>query len=68
MSGIRNQPGADQQTGGSNKLLYKQAYEMLVSDRTDISSKSVGQIVSLDLIFELVEGNIPVRNRRILTI
>jgi len=58
MSGIRLQPGAPKHFGGSNRTIIKQAYEMLVSDRTDLASKPVGTLVTLDKIFELVEGNL----------
>jgi len=59
MSGIRLQPGAPKHLGGSNRTIIKQAYEMLVSDRTALASKPIGTLVTLDDIFELVEGNLP---------
>lgn len=58
MSGIRLQPGAPRHYGGSNRTIIKQAYEMLVSDRTAMADKPVGTLVTLDKIFELVEGNL----------
>ena len=58
MSGIRLQPGAPKHLGGSNRTIIKQAYEMLVSDRTALASKPIGTLVTLDDIFELVEGNL----------
>ncbi len=58
MSGIRLQPGADKHLGGSNRTIIKQAYEMLISERTALAMKPVGTLVSLDKIFELVEGNL----------
>ncbi len=58
MSGIRLQPGAPKHLGGSNRTIIKQAYEMLVSDRTHMASRSIGTLVTLDKIFELVEGNL----------
>lgn len=58
MSGIRLQPGAPRHYGGSNRTIIKQAYEMLVSDRTAFAKKSVGALVTLDKVFELVEGNL----------
>jgi hypothetical protein len=59
MSGIRLQPGAYKHLGGSNRTIIKQTYEMLVSDRTAVASKPIGILVTLDKIFELVEGNLP---------
>ena len=58
MSGIRLQPGAPRHYGGSNRTIIKQAYEMLVSDRTALAKKPVGALVTLDKVFELVEGNL----------
>src|SRR5271163_4314856 len=58
MSGIRLQPGAPRHYGGSNRTIIKQAYEMLVSDRTAFARKSIGALVTLDKVFELVEGNL----------
>jgi hypothetical protein len=58
MSGIRLQPGAPRHYGGSNRTIIKQAYEMLVSERTDMALKPLGTLVTLDKVFELVEGNL----------
>jgi len=63
MSGIRLQPGAPKHYGGSNRTIIKQAYEMLVSERTAFAKKSVGTLVSLDKIYELVEGNLSTEKR-----
>lgn len=59
MSGIRLQPGAARHLGGSNRTIIKQAYEMLVSERTNLAAETVGRLVTLDLVFDLVEGNLP---------
>lgn len=58
MSGVRLQPGAPRHYGGSNRTIIKQAYEMLVSDRTAFAQKPVGALVTLDKVFELIEGNL----------
>ncbi|HEY3443614.1 MAG TPA: BREX system P-loop protein BrxC [Paludibaculum sp.] len=58
MSGIRLQPGAPRHYGGSNRTIIKQAYEMLVSDRTALAKRPIGALVTLDKVFELVEGNL----------
>ena len=58
MSGLRlASPGAMRQLGGSNRTIIKQAYEVLVSDRTGLAKKPVGTLVTLDTVYELVEGN-----------
>jgi hypothetical protein len=58
MSGIRLQPGAPRHYGGSNRTIIKQAYEMLVSERTAFAKRPIGSLVTLDKVFELVEGNL----------
>ena len=58
MSGIRLQPGAPGHYGGSNRTIIKQAYEMLVSNRTNLAECPVGTLVTLDRVYELVEGNL----------
>jgi hypothetical protein len=64
MSGIRLQPGAPRHLGGSNRTIIKQAYEMLVSERTAVGKRAVGALVTLDLVYELVEGNLSDEKRR----
>ncbi len=64
MSGIRLQPGADKHLGGSNRTIIKQAHEMLVNERTALKDKPVGTLVTLDRIFDLVEGNISTEKRK----
>ncbi len=63
MSGIRQQPGAPKHYGGSNRTIIKQAYEMLVSERTRLSECPVGTLVTLDKVYELVEGNLSYERR-----
>jgi hypothetical protein len=58
MSRIRLQPGAPRHLGGSNRTIIKQAYEMLVSDRTALAKSDIGTMVTLDRVYELVEGNL----------
>src|SRR5205814_2417672 len=58
MSGIRLQPGAPRHYGGSNRTIIKQAYEMLVSERTAFAKKPIRALVTLDKVFDLVEGNL----------
>lgn len=58
MSGIRLQPGAPRHFGGSNRTIIKQTHEMLVSERTRMADAPIGALVTLDKIFELVEGTL----------
>lgn len=64
MSGIRLQPGAPKHYGGSNRTIIKQAYEMLISERTRVADRPVGALISLDLIFELVNGNLSTEKQK----
>jgi hypothetical protein len=63
VSGIRLQPGAPKHYGGSNRTIIKQAYEMLVSDRTALARQPIGALVTLDKVYELVEGNLSSERR-----
>jgi len=67
VSGMRLQPGAPKHIGGSNRTIIKQAYEMLVSDRTALASAEVGALVSLDRIFDLIEGNLSTEKQKDIT-
>ena len=51
--------------GGSNRTIIKQAYEMLVSERTAFAKKPIGALVTLDKVFELVEGNLSNEKRTV---
>ena len=59
VSGMRLQSGAPRHIGGSNRTIIKQAYEMLVSERTGLADAPVGTLVTLDRIYDLIEGNLP---------
>jgi hypothetical protein len=64
MTGIRLQPGAVRQLGGSCRTIIKQAYEMLASPRTDLQHKPVGTLMTLDRLFELVEGSLSTEKQK----
>lgn len=64
VSGMRLQAGAPRQIGGSNRTIIKQAYEMLVSSRTRLADEPIGELVTLDRIYDLVEGNLPFERQR----
>lgn len=67
VSGMRLQPGAPKHIGGSNRTIIKQAYEMLVSDRTALADAPVGTLASLDRIFDLIEGNLSSEKQKDIT-
>ncbi|MDP9366075.1 MAG: BREX system P-loop protein BrxC, partial [Chloroflexota bacterium] len=58
MSGIRLQPGAMRHVGGSNRTIISQVYQVLVNPRTDYANQPVGALVSLDRIYDLIEGQV----------
>jgi len=64
VSGIRLQAGAPRHIGGSNRTIIKQAYEMLVSERTKLADRQVGALVTIDKVYELVEGNLSSERQR----
>lgn len=64
MSGIRLQPGAPRHFGGSNRTIIKQAHEMLVSERTGMAGAPMGTLVTLDKIFNLVEGTLSTEKQK----
>jgi len=67
VSGLRLQSAAPRHFGGSNRTIIKQAYEMLVSDRTHMADAPIGTLVTLDKIYDLVEGNMPSERQRDIT-
>jgi len=64
VSGMRLTPGAPQHYGGSNRTIIKQVHEMLVSERTGVGERKVGALVPIDLISNLVEGNLPTEKQK----
>jgi len=59
VAGIRLHPNAPRHPGGGNRTIIKQSFEMFVSDRTRLADQPVGVLVSIDKIYELLEGSIP---------
>jgi len=64
MSGIRLQPGAPKDTGGSNRTIIKQAQQMLVSEKVNLAEQPLGRLVTMDKIYDLVEGNLTTEKRK----
>lgn len=64
MGGIRLQEGAIRHVGGANRTIISQVYEMLVNDRTGFADKEPGALVSLDRIYDLIEGQMGESKRR----
>jgi len=64
MSGIRLQPGAQRHIGGSNRTIIKQAQQMLVSEKVNLAEQPLGRLVTMDTIYDLVEGNLTTERRK----
>ena len=64
MSALRLQTGGVRHLGGSNRTIIKQAYEMLVNERTNLAEAPVGTLVTLDKVYELVEHNLSSEKQR----
>ncbi len=59
VSGLRLKRGAHRHVGGSNRTIIKQAQEMMINDRTRLADAPIGRLVTLDLVYELLEaGNL----------
>ncbi|MFZ3059101.1 MAG: BREX system P-loop protein BrxC [Candidatus Methanoperedens sp.] len=64
ISGIRLQPGAQRHIGGSNRTIIKQSQQMLVSEKVNLAEQPIGELVTIDKIYELVEGNLSTEKRK----
>ena len=56
VSGLRTQRGATRHVGGANRTIIKLAQQVLINERTSLGSRPIGELVTLDLIYELLEG------------
>ena len=56
MSGLRLQGSTLRQLSGSNRTIISQVYQMLVNQRTNYAERPVGALVTLDNLYELIEG------------
>jgi len=59
MNGLRAQQGSPRHVGGANRTIIRQADQMIVGDRTRMGESPLGSLVTLDKVYELVEGNLP---------
>ena len=56
VSGLRTQRGATRHVGGANRTIIKLAQQVLINEKTNLGLSPVGNLVTLDLIYELLEG------------
>jgi len=58
VSGLRTQGGVSKHVGGANRTIIKLAQQLLINPGVDLASRPLGALVTLDQIYNLVEGNI----------
>ena len=58
VSGLRTQGGASKHVGGANRTIIKLAQQLLIHPDVQLDEKSVGVLVSIDQIYNLVASNI----------
>jgi len=58
VSGLRSQGGASKHVGGANRTIIKLAQQLLINPAVNLAGRPVGQLATLDQIYDLVETNI----------
>lgn len=58
VSGLRTQGGARSHVGGANRTIIKLAQQLLINPAVNLADKKVGQLATLDQVYDLVENNI----------
>lgn len=55
ISGLRLQAGGSTHTGGSSRTIIKLAQQAIISDRIGLGKQDVGALVTLDMVYDLIE-------------
>jgi hypothetical protein len=58
VSGLRTQGGASKHVGGANRTIIKLAQQLLINPAVNLGDANFGDLVRLDQVYDLVEGNI----------
>jgi hypothetical protein len=58
VSGLRLQGGASKHVGGANRTIIKLAQQVLINPAVNLAERSVGALVTIDQIYDLVDSNI----------
>lgn len=58
VSGLRTQGGASKHVGGANRTIIKLAQQLLINPAVNLADARLGDLVRLDHVYDLVEGNI----------
>lgn len=58
VSGLRTQGGTSKHVGGANRTIIKLAQQLLINPAVNLADSQVGNLVRLDQVYDLVEGNV----------
>jgi len=58
VSGLRTQGGSSKHVGGANRTIIKLAQQLLINPAVNLADAQLGDLVRLDQVYDLVEGNI----------
>src|SRR4051812_2087905 len=58
VSGLRTQGGSSKHVGGANRTIIKLAQQLLINPAVHLADAPLGDLVRLDQVYDLVEGNI----------
>jgi len=58
VSGLRTRGGVTQHVGGANRTVIKLAQQLLINPATGLADETIGKLVRLDQVYDLVKGNI----------
>ncbi|MCW3699884.1 BREX system P-loop protein BrxC [Burkholderia cenocepacia] len=58
VSGLRTQGGGSKHVGGANRTIIKLAQQLLINPAVNLADRRLGDLVRLDHVYDLVEGNI----------
>jgi hypothetical protein len=58
VSGLRTQGGASRHVGGANRTIIKLAQQLLINPAVNLAEGAAGDLVRLDHVYDLVEGNV----------
>jgi hypothetical protein len=64
VSGMRTQSGVSRHMGGSNRTIIKLAQQLIIHPRVNLGEEEVGRLVTLDMVYDLMEGNISYERKK----
>lgn len=64
VSGLRTQAGASRHVGGANRTIIKLAQQALIDERVGLGNEPIGRLVSLDILYDLLENLVASERQR----